>query len=99
MLTVIDLAEQDTRLHRASSREMAGPCPNPECRCNKDGFHVNTSRNPVRKRDEHGQWYDDDTQPARGGFRCRGCWPSEELLPDGRRRGWGTPLDYLVHMR
>jgi hypothetical protein len=100
MINVLDLAEQDTRLHRASARELAGPCPNPDCRCRNDGFHVDDTRNPVRKRGQDGQWYDDETQPPQGGFRCRGCWPSEDLRPGTtRRRGWGTPLDYLMHMR
>src|SRR5947209_1689278 len=99
MLTILDLVEQDTHLHRASFRELAGLCPNPECSCRHDGFHVDLMRNPVRKRNERGEWVDDEEQQPRGGFRCRGCWPSEELLPDGsRKRGWGTPLDYLMHV-
>ncbi len=100
MITILDLVEQDTHVRRASFRELAGPCPNPECSCRHDGFHIDPQRNPVRKRNERGEWVDDQTQPPRGGFRCRGCWHSEELLPDGsRKRGWGTPFDYLVHVR
>lgn len=40
MITVIDLAEQDTRLHKASVKEQAGPCPDTSCRCQTNGFRV-----------------------------------------------------------
>ena len=48
MLDVKDLAEQDTSLKKASSREYAGPCPSPECGKKTDGFRVRC--------DEHGHW-------------------------------------------
>src|SRR5258707_14027824 len=40
MLTVLDLAETDTRLHKESVREQAGPCPDTSCRCQTNGFRV-----------------------------------------------------------
>lgn len=40
MIDVLTLAEEDTNLHRESVREQAGPCPNPQCRCQTDGFRV-----------------------------------------------------------
>ncbi len=46
---VLDLAYEDTRLHRVSWREMVGPCPRPGRRCRRDGFHVDPERNPVRR--------------------------------------------------
>src|SRR5690349_5040414 len=97
---VLDLAYEDTRLHRASRREMAGPCPRPGCRCQRDGFHVDPERNPVRRLNRAtGEFEDDDSRPPRGGFMCRGCWDPQEVLPDGKRRGWGDAIDYLRHMR
>lgn len=40
MIDVFSLAEQDTRLQKASVREYAGPCPDRSCRCQTDGFRV-----------------------------------------------------------
>ncbi len=40
MLDVLTLAEEDTNLHRAAIHEQAGPCPDPHCRCQTDGFRV-----------------------------------------------------------
>lgn len=40
MLTVLELANEDTKLRKESRREQAGPCPDPSCRCQTDGFRV-----------------------------------------------------------
>src|SRR5579859_6464636 len=40
MLSVLDLANEDTQLHKASRNEQAGPCPDTSCRCQNDGFRV-----------------------------------------------------------
>ncbi|HEX3643567.1 MAG TPA: hypothetical protein VHV10_19950 [Ktedonobacteraceae bacterium] len=87
MINVMDLAELDTRLHKASFREFAGPCPNPECGCRTDGFRVQPDKNS-------GQ----DGTP-RGGFMCRGCWDPQRppIRPDLPR--WGDAIDYLRHVK
>ncbi len=87
MLNVMDLAQLDTHLHKASYREFAGPCPNPGCRCRRDGFRVQ----PDKRMDKDGV--------ARGGFMCRGCWDPQcpPIRPDQPR--WGDPIDYLMHFK
>lgn len=87
MLTVMDLAQLDTHLHKASYREFAGSCPNPKCHCRRDGFRVQ----PDRHMDKDGI--------ARGGFMCRGCWDPRcpPIRPDQPR--WGDPIDYLRHFK
>jgi hypothetical protein len=40
MLTVLDLAGENTRLKKKSVREYCGPCPDPNCGCQRDGFSV-----------------------------------------------------------
>lgn len=39
-MDVLSLAEEDTRLAKASVREYSGPCPDANCRCKTDGFRV-----------------------------------------------------------
>jgi hypothetical protein len=80
MIDVLTLAEEDTNLHRESVREQAGPCPDPHCRCQTNGFRVKWNAE---------QWV----------FMCRGCWDAQDMLPDGRKRGWGDAIDYLRHYR
>ncbi len=40
MLTVLDLAREDTRLSNKSRNELSGPCPDQACRCQTNGFSV-----------------------------------------------------------
>jgi Toprim-like len=87
MLTVLDLAQEDTQLKKASINEQAGPCPNAfsgKCSKRADGFRVKWN---------NGKW----------AFMCRGCWDSQEILKEGKRagqrRGWGDAIDYLRHFR
>jgi hypothetical protein len=40
MLTVLDLAQENTRLKKKSVKEYCGPCPDPNCGCQRDGFSV-----------------------------------------------------------
>jgi hypothetical protein len=87
MLTVLDLAQEDTQLKKASINEQAGPCPNAfsgKCSKRTDGFRVKWN---------NGKW----------AFMCRGCWDSQEILKEGKRtgqrRGWGDAIDYLRHFR
>lgn len=40
MLTVLDLANEDSRLKKKSVKEYCGPCPDPNCGCQRDGFSV-----------------------------------------------------------
>ncbi len=46
-------------LHRCSTTEMAGACPNPNCTATRDGFHVNTRLNRWRCYSCHPEkWFD-----------------------------------------
>lgn len=40
---LIALAERYTTLHKHTGREMAGPCPLPNCTADTDGFHVQSA--------------------------------------------------------
>ncbi len=87
MINVLDLAEQDTRLQKVSVYELAGPCPNPGCARQTDGFRVRPDKNQFGQVD------------PRGGFMCRGCWDPHQppIRPEQPR--WGDAIDYLMHVR
>ncbi len=90
MLDVLSLAEQDTKLHKESVREQAGPCPNPLCRCQKDGFRV--------------KWNGDKCVfMCRGCWDSSEMLSDEAARKIGKqsgdRRGWGDAIDYLRHYR
>jgi len=40
MLSVLDLAQEDTRIKKKAAKEYAGPCPDPNCGKRTDGFSV-----------------------------------------------------------
>ena len=40
MFTVLDLAQEDTQIKKKSTKEYAGPCPDPTCGKRTDGFSV-----------------------------------------------------------
>jgi hypothetical protein len=87
MPTVLDFAEEDTRLRKESTNEKSGACPNAfsgKCSKRTDGFRVKW---------KNGKW----------SFMCRGCWDSQEIVKEGKRagqrRGWGDAIDYLRHFR
>lgn len=86
MLSVLDLAYEDTQLSKESVNSLCGPCPNyarGKCRCGENGFVVKWDNS-------RGEWR----------FSCRGCWPADEYLPEkGRKRGFGDAIDYLRHFR
>lgn len=86
MLSVLDLAYEDTQLDKESVKSYCGPCPNyAKGKCNRgtDGFVVKWDNS-------RGEWR----------FFCRGCWPADEYLPEkGRKRGFGDAIDYLRHFR
>lgn len=85
MVDVLILAEQDTRLGKASVHERSGPCPRSfsgKCDRKRNGFSV--------KLDDNGRWV----------FKCRGCWDPQEVIGrDGKMRGFGDEADYLMHFR
>src|SRR5690348_5541614 len=83
MIDVLSLAELDTKLHKASHREYAGPCPDPSCGCQHDGFRV--------------RWFEDDGRwgfMCRGCWDA-----SEYLPEQDRKRGWVDTIAYLRHYR
>lgn len=86
MLSVLDLAREDTHLHKESVNSWCGPCPNNargKCDRDEDGFVVKWDNSC-------GEWR----------FSCRGCWPADEWLPEkDRKRGFGDAIDYLRHFR
>ena len=43
MLNVLDLAQEDTRLKKKATKEYSGPCPDPNCGCQRDGFSVRSN--------------------------------------------------------
>ena len=87
MINVMDLAEQDTRLQKVSISEFAGPCPNPGCARQTDGFRVRPEKNQFG-----------DAEP-KGGFMCRGCWDPHQPPIRPERPRWGDAIDYLMHVR
>lgn len=84
MLDVLSLAEQDTSLKKASTKEQSGPCPNPSCRCQTNGFRV--------------RW--DGTQwrfMCRGCWDSQEILTTGKRA--GQRRGWGDAINYLRHYK
>lgn len=98
MISVLDLAEQDTSLVRESYKSKMGPCPNyfkGKCSSRTDGFVVKLDA-------DTGKWV----------YMCRGCWNPGDTLPTeeaaqlvsrfkhaGDKRGFGNDYNYLQHFR
>ena len=92
MITVLELANEDTNLHKESSREQAGPCPGENCRCQHDGFRVKWNGK---------QW----VFMCRGCWDSEEILTAEtaraigKLHRVGEKRGWGDSIDYVRHYR
>jgi len=92
MLTVLELANEDTRLHKESRNEQAGPCPDNDCRCQHDGFRVKWNGK---------QW----VFMCRGCWDSEEVLTAEtaraigKLHRVGEKRGWGDAIDYARHYR
>lgn len=94
MLSVLDLAREDTRLSNKSRNELCGPCPDPGCSKRTNGFNVK---------------YDADYERwvfmCRGCWDSLEILSAETAKAIGKPnrvgeyRGWGDDIDYLRHYR
>ncbi|HEY7415373.1 MAG TPA: toprim domain-containing protein [Ktedonobacteraceae bacterium] len=94
MLTVLDMAEVDTRLQRKSFREDCGPCPNPDCYCKHDGFTVKHDGEGKYVFMCRGCWNSEDALPGKD--RKRGWGNDLQYLCHIRKMLWKEAVALLV---